>query len=143
MAKKFELEKEEVLWKDRKRYLGLPISFTRYIVTEDRFITKIGLFTTETNEILLYRILDLKLRRTLGQKIFGVGTITLYSADSTSGEYEVKDIKHSDQVRRFIGDLVEKRRAEKQIAGREIYGVAGAEVEHMGGTGPFDGEAGM
>jgi len=131
MAKKFSLEKEEVLWKDRKRYFGLPISFTRYSVTKDRFITRIGLFTTETNEILLYRILDVRLVRTLGQKIFRVGTLTLYSADQTNCEFEIKNIAHSEQVRRYIGELVEERRTEKQIAGREIYGVAGMEHEHI------------
>jgi len=132
MAKKFQLKEDTILWKDRKRYFGLPISFTRYSVTEDRFITRVGLFRTETNEILLYRILDMKLVRTLWQKIFRVGTITLYSADRTDCEYQIKSIANSEQVRRYIGELVEERRTEKQIAGREIYGVGGDEHEHMG-----------
>ena len=28
----------EYLWKDRKRYLGMPISFTRYFLSEDRLL---------------------------------------------------------------------------------------------------------
>ena len=27
---------DEILWQDRKRYLGLPISFTRYSFDENR-----------------------------------------------------------------------------------------------------------
>ena len=30
------MEPMEYLWKDRKRHLGLPLSFTRYRLSEDR-----------------------------------------------------------------------------------------------------------
>lgn len=118
-------EESPELWSDRKRVLGMPISFTRYSVEEDRLLTKSGLFTTEVNEILLYRILDIKLVKTLGQKLFGVGTITLFTADSNQPTYELKNIKHPDKVRRFLSRIVEQRREEKRVQGREMYGVAG------------------
>ena len=73
------------LWKDRKRILGMPITFTKYEVTANRLITHRGLLRTETDELLLYRIMDIKMSRTLGQKLFGVGTITIYCADQSSG----------------------------------------------------------
>ena len=114
----------EILWKDRKRYLGLPISFTRYIVDTERFISKIGFFRTETNEVLLYRILDLKLSRTFGQKIFGVGTITLFTADQSDNQIIVKNIKKSEKVWRFISNIIEQEREKRRIAGRELYGAA-------------------
>lgn len=113
------------LWKDRKRILGLPISFTKYEVTEDRFITHKGLFSTETNETLLYRIMDIKLVRKFGQKIFGVGTITLFSADRSHASFEVKNIKNPEAVRKFLSKIVEQRRDAKGITGRELYGAAG------------------
>ena len=119
-----DLQDEKTLWKDRKRILGLPISFTRYEVTEDRFITRVGFFRTGTNEILLYRILDIKMVRSLGQKILGVGTITLFSADQSHGTIEVKNIKKPDAVRRFLSKIVEQERTQKGITGREIYGAA-------------------
>lgn len=115
---------EEVLWKDRKRILGLPISFTRYEVTSDRLITKRGLFTTVTDEMLLYRVLDIKLVRKLSQKIFGVGTVTLFGADRTDGEHEIKNIKNPEEVRRFFSKIVEHERNLKGITGREMYGAA-------------------
>src|SRR5512136_1228331 len=92
----FEEAAEPVLWKDRKRYLGIPLSFTRYSIDANRFYTKIGFFRTVTNELLLYRILDIKLVRTLWQKIFGVSTITLYTADQSDNQIIVKNIKDSD-----------------------------------------------
>ncbi|MDR1736096.1 MAG: PH domain-containing protein, partial [Oscillospiraceae bacterium] len=100
MAKRPEVERPEVLWKDRKRILGMPISFTRYEVCEDALTMRKGLLKTVTDEILLYRIMDVRLVRTLGQKILGVGTVTLISTDKSHGELELKNIKHPDDVRR-------------------------------------------
>jgi len=120
-----ETEEPEILWKDRKRYLGMPISFTRYEVDETRFTSRIGFFSTVTNETLLYRIMDLKLSRTLGQKIFGVGTITLFTADKSHSTFELKNIKKAEKVRRYLSNLVEKEREKRRITGRELFGVAG------------------
>ena len=81
--------------------------------------------STVTNETLLYRIMDLKLSRTLGQKIFGVGTITLFTADKSHSTFELKNIKKADKVRRYLSNLVEKEREKRRITGRELFGVAG------------------
>ena len=34
----------ETIWKDRKRFLGMPLSFTRYSLSEDRLFLQKGLF---------------------------------------------------------------------------------------------------
>ena len=128
MAKKpimDNLEEETILWRDRKRILGMPLSFTVYEVDNDRFTTRKGLFRTETDEILLYRILDIKLVRTFWQKLFGVGTITLYSADQSCGTFAIRNIKKPDAVRKFLSKIVEQQRTLKGITGREIIGAAG------------------
>lgn len=128
MAKKpimENIEEEQPLWRDRKRILGMPLSFTVYEVDNERFTTRKGFFRTETNEILLYRILDIRLVRTFGQKLCGVGTITLYSADQSNSTFEIRNIKKPDAVRKFISRVVERERGEKGLTGREIYGAAG------------------
>ena len=137
MAKKktnqaIEAENDPVLWHDRKRILGMPLSFTVYEVTNDRFILRRGFFRTETDEILLYRILDIKMVRTLGQKLFGVGTITLFSADQSHHTVELQSIKHPEKVRRFLSNIVERECTQKGLAGKEIYGMAGAGMNHDG-----------
>lgn len=116
--------KPEVLWTDKKRILGMPISFTRYTLDAERLTVKAGLFTTTVNELLLYRILDIKMTRTLGQKIFGVGTVHLYSADTTDKHLDLVNIKAPDEVRLRISRLVESVRESKRLTGREIYGSA-------------------
>ena len=77
-------EKDEILWQDRRRYLGLPMSFTIYSFSKNKFYYKKGLFTTHSEEILLYRVLDLQYKQTLWQRIFGVGTVILTTADKTT-----------------------------------------------------------
>lgn len=49
------------LWSDKKRLLllGLPLSFTRYTCTDEKFIVETGVLSTREDEIRLYRILDL------------------------------------------------------------------------------------
>jgi hypothetical protein len=130
-----ETEEPTILWKDRKRHLGLPLSFTRYEVDQDRFTSRIGFFNTVTNETLLYRILDLKMTRTLWQKIFGVGTLTLFIADRTHSEFALKNIKKPEKVRRFLSNLVEQERDRRRITGREMFGVA-----DMDGMPDYDGD---
>lgn len=118
-----------VLWKDRKRILGMPISFTRYVVDEDRLTIKIGWVNTQVNDVLLYRILDLKLVQTLWQKLFGVGTITLYTADKSQDQIRLKNIKHPEKVRRYLGQLIEEERESRRLVGRELFGVAADGVD--------------
>lgn len=118
-----------ILWKDRKRILGMPISFTRYIVDEDRLTLKIGLLNTQVNDVLLYRILDVKMTQSLWQKLFAVGTITLYTADKSQDQLQLKNIKHPEKVRRYLGQLIEQERESRRLVGRELYGVAADGVD--------------
>ena len=82
------MENQKIIWKDRKRTLfGLPLSFTKYSLEEDRLFIETGFFNSVENEVRLYRIMDLQLSRTLGQKMFGLGTIKVKSADKTLGDF--------------------------------------------------------
>jgi uncharacterized membrane protein YdbT with pleckstrin-like domain len=113
----------DLVWSDRKRtFLGLPLSFTKYELTEERLFVKTGFLNTTENEVRLYRILDLQLNRTLGQKLFGVGTITVSSSDKSLGNFIIKNVKHSKDVKELLSDLVEKQREAKRVSNREFLG---------------------
>ena len=53
------------LWKDRKRHLGLPLSFTRYQLSEDRLFVSVGFLNIKDDEVLLYRVRDIDTQRSL------------------------------------------------------------------------------
>ena len=54
------MESIDYLWKDRKRRLGLPLSFTRYALSEDRLFCETGFLNLKSDEVLLYRVQDLE-----------------------------------------------------------------------------------
>ncbi len=117
--------KDEVIWSDRKRILGMPISFTKYELKNKRIYTSRGLFLTSEDEVLLYRILDFSLERTLLDRILGVGTVTLYTCDKSDKELKLEKIKNPKAVRDMLSNLVEDERRKLNLKGREMYGVAG------------------
>ena len=45
---------DNIIWKDRKRYLGMPLSFTRYSLSEDRLFLSVGFINLRDEEVLLY-----------------------------------------------------------------------------------------
>lgn len=121
----------DLIWKDRKRtFLGLPWSFTRYSLYPRKLVLKKGFFTVTEDEILLYRILDLRLIRTLGQRMLGLGTIIVISGDATSPEFKIQSVKKSNVIKDRISELVDAERTRLNIKGRELYGIAN-ETETM------------
>lgn len=110
----------ELVWKDRKRTLfGLPLSFTKYELDEERLFVKTGFLTQKEDEVRLYRIMDLSLTRTLGQRIFGVGTIHCSSADKTLGDFDIISVKKPSEVKETLSRLVEEQRDKKRVTNRE------------------------
>ena len=114
--------KLEYLWKDRRRRLGMPLSFTRYSMTEDRFFLETGFFNIRTEEVLLYRVRDISLERKLGQRLFGVGSIRLVSSDKTMPEIIIKNIKHPVDVKELIHKQVEEMKTKRRMRFGEITG---------------------
>ncbi len=108
----------KILWKDRKRWCGLPWSFTRYYLVEKegswlKLFSSVGLFSTYSEEVNLYRIYDISVVQTLSNKIWGTGTIVLYcNVNSTEKVYLVR-VKDPYKVRAMLAELIEVERAKK------------------------------
>lgn len=112
-----------VIWQDRKRiFFGLPWSFTRYRLEEEKLIIDKGFFSRTEDEIRLYRITDLTLKRSLWERMFGLGTVHCCSGDQTSPELDLLHIKNPRYVKDMLSDMVEKERNERRIGVRELLG---------------------
>lgn len=110
----------EYIWKDRKRIIfGLPWSFTRYGLTQDKLIIDTGFLNRCEDEIRLYRIMDVTLKRSFWERLFGLGTIHCCTGDKTSPEIDLKHIKNSRDVKNMLSDMIEKERSERRIGVRE------------------------
>lgn len=111
---------QELIWKDRKRFLGLPLSFTRYALSEDRLFLSVGFLNIKDEELLLYRVRDISLHRSLGQRLFGVGTITVTSSDKSNPVLEIKNVKSPTNVKELIHDQVEEMKNRRRVRYSEI-----------------------
>ena len=110
----------EYLWKDKKRYFGMPISFTRYALSEDRLFLSVGFLNIKDDEILLYRVRDIDTQRTLWQRIFGVGTVTVVSSDKTMPNLVLKNVKDPVFVKELLHKQVEEMKIRRRVRLGEI-----------------------
>ena len=111
----------DIVWKGRKCIIfGLPWSFTRYSLTQDKLIIDTGFLSRTEEEIRLYRIMDITLKRPLGQRLWGLGTIHLCTGDKTTPELDIKRIKNPKALRDMLSSMVEEERESKRIVAREF-----------------------
>ena len=122
------------VWNDRKRYFGLPISFTGYSLSEDRLFRDTGFFKRNYEEVLLYRVRDISLSRSLGQMIFGVGTITIISSDKTSQKLLIENVKAPKEVKELIHQLVEEAKVRRGFRFGEYDGAHDCPEDHFEGA---------
>lgn len=118
-------ENTTTIWTDKKRILGMPISFTRYSLISSpewvKVFVKAGFLSTSIEEVNLYRVYDIKINQSFGQKIFKVGTITLFSNDVTSPLTEIVNVKNPYKVRNMLAEYIEEAREAKGVRIGEVY----------------------
>lgn len=114
--------KDNIIIKERKRwlFLGLPFTFTTYTLTDKMLIIKTGFLNTTEDEVKLYRIVDMTVRRSLWQRIVGLGSLEVNSKDQSSGNFEIKNIKHVKEFRAYLTEYLEKDRSSRGMRGAEM-----------------------
>ncbi len=101
---------EEYVERKRCLFFGLPLSFTVYTIKENTINIKRGLLKTVEDDVYMYKVQDVKLTRTLFERIFGLGTLICYSGDVTDPKLELKHIKNSGLIKDFIRKTSESER---------------------------------
>lgn len=115
------MDKGKMKWYGRKRlWCGLPWTFTKYGMSDDRLFVEKGLFNVRGMEVRLYRILNISIQRSLIQRIFGLGTIHLDSTDKDLCCFDIVNIKNSESVMEMISEAVEAERLRNRVASREF-----------------------
>ncbi|SFD11445.1 PH domain-containing protein [Ruminococcus albus] len=113
----------DYVWTDKKRtFLGLPWSFTRYYLTDSKFITRTGIFSVQEDELELYRVLDKKLVLTMGDRMVGCGTIVMNVRDVDTPVKEIKSVKKPREVMKLLDQYIDMNRDRYRTRGRELYG---------------------
>lgn len=111
----------EIIWKDRKRtFLGLPWSFTKYELTEQKLIINSGIFNIKEEEIRLYRFVDVTMEQSFFQRLLHIGNLVCDTNDRSSGRFVLELVKNPRQVKELLSDAVENERDRKRVGVREF-----------------------
>lgn len=119
-----DLDKEKILWTDRKRHtiFSLPLSFTKYTLTETKLIIQRGCFNLREDEIQLYRVRDIAFKQNFYERLCRVGSIHLCSTDAMTPEIDIRRIKNPRDVKEVLSKTIEACRKANGIRTSEIIG---------------------
>ena len=100
--------------KKRLLFFGLPWTFTKYIIEEENITIKKGLFTLVEDDTYMYKVQDVKMVRSLMERIFGLSTIICYTGDVTDPELRLIHVKNGAEIKKFINEASERERRKKR-----------------------------
>ncbi len=120
-----------VNFRERKRwvFLGLPFTFTVYTVREDLITVQKGFLNKKENDCYMYKVQDVELLRSLGERIFGLGTVKCYTGDTTDPELYLTHVRNSKQIKDFILEVSEKARQKRRTLNMLDIGAEGTDVD--------------
>ncbi len=110
----------EYIWKDRRRVLGMPLTFTKYRLSDDRLFLEKGLLSVKSEEVLLYRIRDIQLSINIFQRILGVGTICVISSDQSAPHLDIVNVKDPRRIKELIHKSVEDAKERRRVRPMEV-----------------------
>lgn len=111
-----ESRKRGILWQARERtWFGAKWTFTIYKLTDNRLFVDSGVLNKTQNELRLYRIIDISLKRNIIQRIFKMGTITITASDKDTPQLKIKNIKEPEKVKEMIAEQVEVERERNNV----------------------------
>lgn len=89
---------------ERKRtvFLGLPICFTKYRIDDENINIRKGFLSIVEDDAYMYKVQDVRLKKSFMERIFGIGTIICYTGDITHPELRIEHVKHAEQIKDFI-----------------------------------------
>ena len=118
---------------ERKRWLffGLPFTFTKYIIKEDMITTDEGLLKTIENDCYMYKVQDVEHTASFAERIFGLGTITCFTGDTTHPKLILQHIKNSKTIKNYILDASEAARMRRRTLNTLNIGAEGLDDTDM------------
>lgn len=73
-----------------------------------------GFFRREENDCYLYKVVDVRLERTLWERMSGLGTVHCFSGDVTDPDLKIQHIRNAKQIKDFILRQSEEERMKRK-----------------------------
>lgn len=101
---------------ERKRwvFLGLPFTFTKYIIKDNILTIDSGLFKKVENDCYMYKVQDVELVTSFAERIVGIGTVVCYTGDTTHPKLILSHIKNAKAIKDFILEASEQARMKRR-----------------------------
>lgn len=114
---------------ERKRwlFLGLPFTFTKYMIREDMITVDTGLLKTVENDCYMYKVQDVQHSATLAEKMFGLGTVICFTGDTTHPQLVLEHIRNSKVIKEFILKESEEARLKRRTV--NMLDIGSADIE--------------
>ena len=118
---------------ERKRwlFLGLPFTFTKYIIKESILTIESGLLRKTENDCHMYKIQDVELVTTLMERIVGIGTVVCYTGDTTHPKLILSHIKNAKAVKDFILEASEQARMKRRTLNTLDIGAESEDIDEL------------
>lgn len=117
---------EEFTERKRWLFLGLPFTFTKYIIKENMITIDSGLLRKVENDCYMYKVQDVELVISLAERIVGLGTVVCYTGDTTHPQLALSHIKNAKVIKNYILEASEQARMKRRTLNTLDIG-AGAE----------------
>ena len=104
----------EFVEKKRWLFLGLPFTFTKYVIKEDMITVDTGVFTKVENDCYMYKVQDVEHTASIWERMVGLGTIVCYTGDSTHPKLLIEHIRNSKAIKEFILKESEEARLKRR-----------------------------
>ena len=104
----------EFVEKKRWLFLGLPFTFTKYVIKEDMITVDTGVFTKVENDCYMYKVQDVEHTASIWERMVGLGTIVCYTGDTTHPKLLNEHIRNSKQIKEFILKESEEARLKRR-----------------------------
>lgn len=134
-GKQNEQERREryMAYQERKRWMffGLPFTFTKYTVEEDVITINSGLLHTHENDCYMYKVQDVELEVSLGERIFGLGTVVCYTGDTTHPKLLLEHIKNAKEVKDYILKESEEARRKRRTLNTLDIGSGAVDLDDL------------